>query len=901
MTNDSAKRAKERKSRQTIWSQMFHSIRTRYSLATAFFLLACLGIFYVGGRIVLVHLMREAEQQVREIGYDISRLAYQNADRFKRENEDCVKPVVRRIAHGEKLEGLLQRAENGGLSLLARFSTDGAFVEGVMRDGNGPVALAAADLSPYADRVKSWIDGLHSANDNAVSVGIMQIRNEAHYVSLAQYYEGDGGYLILGARFDSSVFTSQVNEVFAGFDVRVVNRMSAVAISAKVTDDGSDKVAPSKERNSFGLSPMLSEAINFYSGGFWEIGANPFEAVFAIRDIAGNAVSMISVSLPATLANVTQSALGRLTFFIAMAGIFLIFPIFWFQSCVLLNPLTKMTADIRKLGEHHQDEDCPRLEWDGKDEFAMLAESVNRMLETISARAVKVAQIESRHRALIDGVPDALAIFDRRGRLVSVNKQPEGTDPLPGFAVGEPLRPDVFGAEGSDQFVKGVCSVFLSDRIASVQLNVQPAPGDPPDVLTRRFEVRVTKMDEVFALAIIRDTTQEVAERRRRIAAEKRSVDASKRESLTVLAGGIAHDVNSVLSVILNTIETCAANHPGNDVEAEVIRDAVKRGSRMTKELMEFAGDSKISLLRASPAIVVRDVEGLAPYIVPKNVALTYRLAEGLPDVDVDPNQFWKVLFNIIKNAGEAIGSRPGHILLSTVACKMTSELATDFMSATPLAPGPGVLFRIQDDGPGVTPEILARMFDPYVSSKSLGRGLGLATVRTIVETHGGGLKVESQLDHGTTFTIFLPESALPVTPDEVPPSKASATAASLPGEVLVVDDDEAILRTTSILLKILQVVPYVAKDRQEALAIIRRQTSRLGAVILDANFGGLDTVRMLKAIRIDSPDVPIVVCSGSSEEAVRKMLKGHSFTVFLAKPFSVAELKAALSACVKA
>ena len=94
---------------------------------------------------------------------------------------------------------------------------------------------------------------------------------------------------------------------------------------------------------------MLSEALNFYSGGFWDIGGNPFEALFAIRDISGNAITMIAVSLPKTFANVTRSALGRLTFFIAMAGIVLVIPIFWFQSYVLLNPLTKMTEEIRKL------------------------------------------------------------------------------------------------------------------------------------------------------------------------------------------------------------------------------------------------------------------------------------------------------------------------------------------------------------------------------------------------------------------------------------------------------------------------------------------------------------------------------------------------------------------------
>ena len=134
---------------------------------------------------------------------------------------------------------------------------------------------------------------------------------------------------------------------------------------------------------------------------------------------------MITVSLPASLANVTRSALGRFTFFIAMTGIVLIIPIFWFQGYVLLNPLTRMTKSIRLLGQYHEDADCPRLEWDGHDEFAMLAASVNQMLETISRRSINVAQVEARHRALLAGVPDALAVFDRRGRLVSVTKQPE--------------------------------------------------------------------------------------------------------------------------------------------------------------------------------------------------------------------------------------------------------------------------------------------------------------------------------------------------------------------------------------------------------------------------------------------------------------------------------------------
>jgi len=668
--------------------------------------------------------------------------------------------------------------------------------------------------------------------------------------------------------------------------VRIVNRKADITVST------ARSTSRDMTRNDFGIAPMLSEAMNFYSGGFWNLGASPFEAVFAVRDIAGNAVSMITVSLPASFSTVTRSALGRLTFFISFAGILLILPIFWFQSQVLLNPLTKMTKAIRSLGENHKSADCPYLEWEGKDEFAMLALSVNRMLETITARAVEVAQVEARHRALIDGVPDALAVFDRRGRLVSVTKQPEGTPPLVGFKSGEPLQEDVFGKEASEAFVAAVESVFAGNSVVSRHLEVQRKAGDAPDVQMRNFEVRLAKMDDVFALAIIRDVTNEVAEHKLRLAAESRALDMSKRESLTLFAAGIAHDVNNVLALILGTVDSVTAAR-GNDAEANVIRDAVHRGSKMMKELMEFAGDSKVSLVRLAPSFIVNDVQSLLSRTVGKNIDVSFSTAENLPDVDADPNRFWKVLFNIVKNAGEAIGERPGHIAISTEAFEMTDKESVGFMSESPLPPGPGVMFRISDDGPGIAPDILPRLFDPYVSSKAMGRGLGLATVRTIVETHGGGLKVESEVGKGTSFLIYLPKSKLVAAQGS--DSKKSKTGA-LPSEVLVVDDDEAILKTQSIILKALGVKTHVARDRSAAMAVVRRYAESLGAILLDAHLGGVDVVRLFQAFRIASPDIPVVVVSGSQEDEIRKMFKGLSYNGFLSKPFTMAELKSVLA-----
>ena len=160
-----------------------------------------------------------------------------------------------------------------------------------------------------------------------------------------------------------------------------------------------------------------------------------------------------------------------------------------------------------------------------------------------------------------------------------------------------------------------------------------------------------------------------------------------------------------------------------------------------------------------------------------------------------------------------------------------------------------------------------------------------------------GGIAVESRPDCGTTLRIYLPVSRLA-------PAVAEADvpeAAALTGEVLIVDDDEAILKTTRILCQALKLAPHVARDRREALAVVRRHASRLRAIVLDAHLGQVDTVRLLGAFRLGAPHVPVVLASGSAREAVEKMFRAHPYDVFLPKPYTLAELKGAFLAAATA
>ena len=867
--------------RQGPISWALHSIRTRYSLATAFFLLLALALFYIGGRIVLVHLVHDAERQVKEIGVDVSRLAYRRADAVRQAAADAFA-----AADGGRLDPA-KCVETGGFSLAAEFAADGKFAGGSLRGADGAVRpVSAEELAPYAEALSRWVSTLASQEARKSATGIVRVGGVSHFVALVP--AGEGCAMMLGLPFDSSVFTLQVNESLSGLEVRVTDRKAAISVRELPAEDGR---AP--QADGFGIVPMFSSALNFYSGGFWDLRANPFEAVYTLRDIVGNAISMVTVSLPKSFTSVTETAVGRLACFIAVGGILFVLPLFWFQSRVLLNPLTKMTKEVSELGRRNSDVDCPRLEWRGKDEFALLAASVNRMLETISARSVSIAQADARHQALIACLPDALAIFDPVGRVVAITKQPEGVDPIPGFTPGDVPDAAVFGQGPVDGFLRTLGEIFRGRKVGKVELEASSVGG------VRHFDLRVTRMDEYFALAVVRDVTEEAAEHSLRLAAEARAHDSMKRESLIQLAAGIAHDMNNVLSIVLNAAESDGADPSGDSSETlDTIREAVRRGSEMMRELRTFAGENRIHLVRVNPNLLFEDAKPLAEHTVGDNVIVSFEPGSGMPDVDADPGQFWKVFFNIIKNAGEAIGSRPGTIQVSVKPFAMTEALASGFISAAPLQPGAGVLFEIRDDGPGIPASLLPRLFDPFVSSKAIGRGLGLATVRTIVETHGGGISIDSQLDRGTVFHIFLPESKLVPEPEQAGhAADAEAASPQKTGEVLVVDDDPGIRRTSAILLKGLGRTAYVAKDHHEALAVVRRRAESLGAIVLDADLGATDSVRLLSSLRTSAPGVPVVVSSGSSEESIRELFRVEPYDVFLAKPYTLAELKAALAA----
>ena len=874
--------------KKDVLSKMRHSIRTRYSLATAFFLLLILGLFYVGGRIVLVHLVKDAETQVRKIGADINHLADRNASTVQRYIESLPADYTSRPIN--TLLGLYGKVN---IELALRLGEDGRFVEGYIAGGHAGEALTRTDVEGYEKQFMQWAKLINESGTLPAGIrssGIVCIRNSSYYMAPRRCE--DGRLLVLGSRFDASSFTAQLNESFAGLELHVTGRRPE-AMGIPVTHVQSKRAA-NPEKQSFGLSSMVSEAFEFYSGGFWKLGENPFEAVYTIRDIAGRPVSRLSVSLPQTFSRAAGSAIGRLTLFVTIVGIVLVLPIFWLQGRLLLNPLTKMTESLRNAREHCGEADCPRLDWKGDDEFAELAFSVNSLIEAIANRTLAIAQVENRQKAMINGIPDGLFIFDRQHRIVSIIKQPDLLDSIPGFYEGKPIDVTVFGRQGVDAMGQAVDAIFADEGVKHLVLDTGSGHH------ARYFEVRMAKMDDVFAISVVRDVTEYRREHARRLAAETRLSHARKQESLTLLAGTIAHDMNNVLAAINNTMEiTWMEEKDPLVVDAlNTIRDAIRHGTAMTRELMTFAGETKVEFKPLSPSALIHDAHRLVEGIVGEHMTVTYDVAEGLPAVDVDIDQIWKVFLNLVKNANEAMGGA-GQISISARAFTMTEDLVDDFIASKPIAPGAGVMFQFADTGPGMTPEFLKRMFDPYVSTKTAGHGLGLATVLSIVDAHHGGIHVTSTLGSGTTFQIFLPASkSARAEAAATNTTVTSSTAAQFAGgarEVLVVDDDVTLLKTTAILLKVLKFRVFTAMGHRDALDIFRSHAPNLSCVVMDANLGETDAVRLLGSFRAIAPNVPVVVSSGYAAEKIQAKFATQPYNAFLSKPYTLAELQQTL------
>ena len=366
---------------------------------------------------------------------------------------------------------------------------------------------------------------------------------------------------------------------------------------------------------------------------------------------------------------------------------------------------------------------------------------------------------------------------------------------------------------------------------------------------------------------------------------------AQKLESLGVLAGGIAHDFNNLLTGILGNAEL-SLDHASDDdgpLRARLSRiiHAANRAADLTKQMLAYSGRAEFSNDVMFLPDLVEEVAALLASSISKKAQLSFDVAADLPNIEGDSTQMRQLVMNILSNASEALGDRPGEIVV-TMRQVVRSEVPASVRFS---GDGPEaeryVVLTVRDSGHGMDEKTVSRIFDPFYSTKFLGRGLGLAVVHGIVRGQKGALDVRSEVGVGTSFNVYMPVCEKPMA------RIVDSDPVDWTGEatVLLVDDEEVVVGFATDVLETANLRTINAKDGQEAVDIYRGRCDEIDVVVLDLTMpklGGREVFEKLRAIR---EDVRIVLSSGYVEGDATHDFGDQDLAGFVQKPYTPSAL----------
>jgi PAS domain S-box-containing protein len=468
-----------------------------------------------------------------------------------------------------------------------------------------------------------------------------------------------------------------------------------------------------------------------------------------------------------------------------------------------------------------------------------------------------------------------------------------------------------------------------ADYEACYRLWAETPTGPQLRWIEARGRVELDDDGPVRMVGVIEDVTRRKREDEARLGMQKR-------EAIGTLAGGVAHDFNNLIGAILSNAavaeyELKAGASPATSI-SEIARGA-RRAGDLVQRLLTFSREEQPRRVSFDLGAVVGEVCQLLRPTLPPDVTLTHSVARDLPLARGDSTQLHQVVMNLITNAGQAIGKRPGtvELLLDHVV------LSTDELSAeAPLTAGDCLRLRVIDDGPGIPSDIAPRIFDPFFTTKAAGdgTGLGLSAVQTIVGNHGGTVVAASSPDEGTVFTIHLPiepadfaragegldatptsagppalasrsaraEPTAGIDPTAATPTEPHPDAAPPPGSephALFVDDESALVRLAERALPLNGCRASGFTDPDDALAAFTSAPDAFDALITDFSMPSMTGLELVDAIRAVRPDLPIVLTTGFLTDRERQQAEASGVDRIIAKPCPVGDLAAAVTELV--
>jgi two-component system cell cycle sensor histidine kinase/response regulator CckA len=488
--------------------------------------------------------------------------------------------------------------------------------------------------------------------------------------------------------------------------------------------------------------------------------------------------------------------------------------------------------------------------------------------------------------ALLDQARDAIMVRDLDQKILFWNK---GAENIYGWTANEAI-----GRNARDLLLNEYSAPFESAKQAVIEngdwkgeLRQCRRDGEQIVVEGRWTLVRDEQRNPTSILVINTDVTEKKQ-------MEAQFLRAQRMESIGTLAGGIAHDLNNVLSPIMMAIDMLKLKVTDETGQKwlDVLRGNAERGGNMVHQVLSFARGVEGEHVALHPKHLIKEIVQILHKTLPKSIEITYRIPDDLWIISADATQMHQVLMNLCVNARDAM-PEGGSISIRAENTVVDENYARMHIEAKP---GRFVLITVTDTGPGMTPEVQNRIFEPFFTTKEMskGTGLGLSTALTIVKSHGGFINVYSELHRGSQFSLYVPALDRPGTVD------VEALKTDLPignGElILVVDDEESIREITRGTLETFGYNVITAGDGTEALALYAERNTDIAVVLTDMVMPFMDGPATIRALRRMNPAVKIIAASGLATDyrTGEDFLEGVS--VFLNKPYTAEKLLKTLS-----
>jgi PAS domain S-box-containing protein len=509
---------------------------------------------------------------------------------------------------------------------------------------------------------------------------------------------------------------------------------------------------------------------------------------------------------------------------------------------------------------------------------------------TMRKRGVNaLRESEERYRDIFENASDLIQTVATDGTLLYVNHAWRAAlgykdEDLAGLNFLQLVHPDQ-RAKTEQWFQQAIAGAALplveSQFISKSQKGI---------LVEGSVNAKVVNGQVVSLRCIFRDVTEKKA-------LEAQFLRAQRLEGIGTLASGVAHDLNNMLAPILMSAPMLRWGLKPEQFEATLntIESCAQRGAEMVKQLLTFGRGVEGQRVLLQPDHLIREIRKIVEGTFPKSIRVrSNREGDSWPVVG-DPTQLHQVLLNLCVNARDAMPQG------GTLTCK-TENVTLDQQYAA-MAPeakaGPYVIIRVADTGTGIPKVVLDRIFEPFFTTKELGigTGLGLSTVLGIIKSHGGFIKVDTEMGRGTEFAVYLPAApgrSLQADKDDSSPVPKGN------GELVLVVDDEAVITETC--RKSLEKHGYrvvIANDGVEALTIYARQAAQISAVISDLEMPFLDGVGLVRAIKRMQPEARILIATAIDGSDARNdkvaQLREIGVTSFLTKPFNSNTLLLAL------